>query len=1343
MKNTLALLCIFLLTAFTLSAQNEVNITKTYLSQNSAKEHLSKSEIDEMTVSSSYLSPTTGWYHVYFTQTYQSIEVYNGVLNATLQNGEVKYVGNTFVPNIASFIPESTSSSLNISPSQAIETAAKSKNLTFGKALQVNSVFINDDKEKGILKASYTDKTLSDENIVVKKYWLPYESTENGKTRKKVSLTWNVQFLTKDHQNQWNIHVDVNTGKILRDQDDIIHCHFEVPENTTSAKVGNDKHTHLKTSKVATPNSYNVFDYPLESPNHGNRTIVINPYARFVPANTGPGATNGWHNDGTTDFTTTRGNNVFAKDDLAFDNEGTIGSSPSSATLEFDSPYSQTTGTAAANLDAAITNLFYWNNVNHDILYRYGFDEPSGNFQQDNMGRGGSGNDYVNADAQDGSTTNNAYFFTPIDGSNPRMQMYIFSDAGNPAYQPDSDFDNGIISHEYGHGWSIRLTGGPANVGCLANAESGGEGWSDYLGLMLTTDWSVLSPNLASANIAKGGGTYVKGQSTTGPGSRPFRYSYDMANVNPTVTYGQVANTLSFTQPHGIGSIWATVLWDMTWEIIFQDNQITNNIYDVPANIFDMKGNVAALKLVNEGLRLQSCSPSFVQARDAILQADALLFGSRYRCAISKAFTRRGLGAYASTDLSTNDRIVTEDFTPLAVPALTSTLENTICNNQLFNYTPTVGVSGTYSYTWTRAAVAGISNPASNGVGSIGETLINTTSYPIEVKYFITVSPSTCGSTPTPQTVSIIVNPSVTPIVGAYSICQNGTIPIGEGLKVPAVYINSIDAEIAVGPTYVRSNTSSSSYINSSVSVYYKSIPFTASFSEDITFEVTSASLTSPDEQDTHLSLYKSPFDPANPATNFLISRDDGGENYQSKFTHTLTKDSTYVLVVSTYKTATTGTFTLESSVVGFTGANNWYTTASGGTLLTTGELFNPVGVAGSGISNTSILGTSSFYVSQSSNPSCRTPVSFTISETQTASNVSVSSSAICPAANLSLTADCPSGEIKWYNQLSNGTSIGEGSNLVQAPISNTTFYVSCETATCKSARVATSTVIVKEPSATPLTLTTDYNSGSTLEMSSESILATNKVMSPAKAIYKSGKSISLNEGFEATSASLFRAEIGGCENIGTLGLVAYYPFNGNANDETENDNNGIVNGATLTTDRFGVAAKAYAFDGINDKISSNVGSSFYSEHKTISFWAKISGSGIDNPRMVGVGPAGSPYQYYSLILEGTASPRRIWFFSSNSLEQSFSATSVADNSGWHNYQVTFDGHKVKVFIDGVLDKETNTTGSLANFSNAVLQIGSSDNGLDPFQGSLDELRIYNRALSDAEVQAIYNAEKP
>jgi photosystem II stability/assembly factor-like uncharacterized protein len=257
----------------------------------------------------------------------------------------------------------------------------------------------------------------------------------------------------------------------------------------------------------------------------------------------------------------------------------------------------------------------------------------------------------------------------------------------------------------------------------------------------------------------------------------------------------------------------------------------------------------------------------------------------------------------------------------------------------------------------------------------------------------------------------------------------------------------------------------------------------------------------------------------------------------------------------------------------------------------------------------------------------------------------------------------------------------------------------------------------------------------------SETIVSQANIASGAN--YFAGKSITLNPPFSAGPTEIFTAKIVGCDNVPVSDMVAFYPFNGNANDETGNGNNGTVDGATLTADRFGNADKAYSFDGVNDKISGNVDGSLFSEHKTISLWAVISEPESYSPRIAGIGSAGTPAQYYSSILEGTASPRRIQFYSYGSVADGYSATLVQNSNEWHNYAVTFDGSKVKIFIDGVLDKETSTSETLVSLTSAILQIGYSDNNLDWFEGKIDDIRIYNRALSNAEVQALYNAEKP
>src|SRR5262249_19055251 len=98
----------------------------------------------------------------------------------------------------------------------------------------------------------------------------------------------------------------------------------------------------------------------------------------------------------------------------------------------------------------------------HDRLYQLGFTEAAGNFQSNNFGRGGLGNDAVQADAQDGSGTDNANFSTPPDGAPGRMQMYLFT---GPSPRGDGEFDAEVVFHEHSHGLSWRLVGGGQQLG--------------------------------------------------------------------------------------------------------------------------------------------------------------------------------------------------------------------------------------------------------------------------------------------------------------------------------------------------------------------------------------------------------------------------------------------------------------------------------------------------------------------------------------------------------------------------------------------------------------------------------------------------------------------------------------------------------------------------------------------------------------------------------------------------------------------------------------------------------------------------------------------------------------
>lgn len=169
--------------------------------------------------------------------------------------------------------------------------------------------------------------------------------------------------------------------------------------------------------------SYNIFE---DNPGISLQTIVA-----------GPGAGNsespsGWLNAGDHKTQDITGNNVRAYLDRDAPNNvpdgggGTVsdGNFLTGADLAIQ-PFN------APNQDVAVQNLFYFNNLIHDKLYRHGFTESVGNFQEDNFGVGGFGSDSVNAEAQDGTGVDNANFATPSDGSNPRMQMYLWNGNGD------------------------------------------------------------------------------------------------------------------------------------------------------------------------------------------------------------------------------------------------------------------------------------------------------------------------------------------------------------------------------------------------------------------------------------------------------------------------------------------------------------------------------------------------------------------------------------------------------------------------------------------------------------------------------------------------------------------------------------------------------------------------------------------------------------------------------------------------------------------------------------------------------------------------------------------------
>jgi extracellular elastinolytic metalloproteinase len=698
-----------------------------YIRENRERLGLTAADVTEMAVTDRYRDAHNGVTHIYFQQRFRGIGVYNGVLNVSVdRDGGIVTVGARFVPNLAGAVNTDA-------PGRAAQQAVRDAARAVGLQLR---------RDPSVLRSPggparevvFDDAGISLRPIPAN---LVYQPLPSGAAR----LAWNVQIYDRSTEHYWSVNVDALTGDpLLRDDwvDDA---------------------------------SYNVFAMPKESPSDGDRTIEENPADPVAS----PLA---WHDTGLPGgaSTLTRGNNADAYVDADADDLPDPGShADGGGALIFDFPLDLTRQPSTYQ-DAAVTNLFYWNNLLHDVSYRYGFTEAAGNFQDNNFVNGGVGLDAVHAEAQDGSGINNANFLTLPDGTPGRMQMFVWRpgvqvrvnspasiageyEAGSAGFGPqltsagvtgdvelahdnegvsdtdgcepidgftagrialvdrgncnftvkvknaqdagaiaaivannvdgpppgmsgtdstitipsvsitqadgqlfkdnlpinatpralteinrDSDLDSGVIAHEYTHGISNRLTGGPSNTSCLnttLDPEQMGEGWSDWFALFLTAKASH------TAATSRGIGTYVVFQPPDGVGIRPTPYTTDMS-VNPS-TYDTIKNTATITAPHGVGYVWATMLWEVYWNLV-EEYGFNPDFY----GDWTTGGNNLAMQLVMDGMKLQPCLPGFVDGRDAILAADGELTGGDNQCLIWAGFAKRGLGYSASQGSSTS-----------------------------------------------------------------------------------------------------------------------------------------------------------------------------------------------------------------------------------------------------------------------------------------------------------------------------------------------------------------------------------------------------------------------------------------------------------------------------------------------------------------------------------------------------------------------------------------------------------------------------------------------------------------------------------------------------------------
>ena len=747
-------------------SQDHRLILQQYLESIRAEKGLSKSDISDWKITNTYTDKNALTYS-YLHQCIGGIRIFNAVSPCVIKNNQVTYYANRFYP-IKDYPIDGNKA--KISETDALQAALEHLQLKTKKNTQIIST-----SEKEHLYIFHNDE-LSKKDIRIELVYLP--------NNRSMRLCYDVSISPLHSSDWWNIRIDAQNGQYIEKNNWTLHCSFEKKQLQYVAKE--KAHTTFFPSPPSPLGlaNYRAFQLPVESPAYGNRSLITDPQEPIA-------SPYGWHDTNGAlgaEYTITRGNNVYAYEDRSDANSP--GYSPDGGgSLNFDFPM-DLSKQPLQNQDAVITNLFYVNNMMHDILYQYGFTEAAGNFQQNNYGKGGSDQDHVYAEAQDGGGKDNANFSTPSDGQSGIMQMYLWSSAGAytshftvnspsviagnyfseeagfgpslsnpltsdiilvndgvgitsdgctslqnaaaitgkialidrgsctftdkvlmaqsagalavvivnnvpgnpftmsgstnpniPAYMIsmnlgtsiknelnvgnsvnvtlggyvfppsvdlDGSLDNGIVAHEYGHGLSIRLSGGASNSNCLQNAEQAGEGWSDWLALMTTMK------NGDQGTDARGIGNYAISQLPTDGGIRRYPYSTDK-NINPE-NYSMLASSGGV---HDIGEIWCSALWDLTWKLV--------SLEGFDADLYQGKGgNNTALSLVIQGLKLQPCDPGFLDSRDAILAADNLLFNGKYKCLIWEAFAGRGMGASASqgSPYSTGDEMAAYDLPP-------------------------------------------------------------------------------------------------------------------------------------------------------------------------------------------------------------------------------------------------------------------------------------------------------------------------------------------------------------------------------------------------------------------------------------------------------------------------------------------------------------------------------------------------------------------------------------------------------------------------------------------------------------------------------------------------------
>lgn len=589
-----------------------------FLDENAAMFGHGAAVLDEARLVRDYETAHNGMRTLVWQQELAGVRVFESTLQAHVtKRGELVNVASRLVPASAAAKPAGL-----IDVKSAISAAGAS----VGETVPPAQIAENAPPEGPAQKQKFRSTRLL--NVSAETVWLPEDETA-------LRLCWEVIFTSKARGEMFRALVDGESGEVV------------VRQGLT--EYISDATYHVFTGDSPSPFSPGHPTPQTAQPPVVSRTMVT------TPAYNTTASPNGWIDDGVNE---TRGNNVEAHTDIDADDIADT-PRPQGSPFRVFAPLLDLTQAPSAYRDAAVVDLFFWSNLIHDRFYELGFTEAAGNFQNNNFGRGGAGNDAVQADAQDGSGSNNANFSTPPDGSPGRMQMFVFTGAA-PAR--DGVFDHEIVIHEYTHGLSNRLVGGGVGISAL-QSRGLGEGWSDFYALCLLSE-PADDPGAAYA-VGGYAAHQLSGMTTNYYfGLRRYPYCTDLAknpltfrDIDPAqasphtgvpLSPRYVSSNSDPAAVHGQGTVWCVTLWDARANLIARHGATA--------------GNNLILQLVTDGMKLAPANPNFVQARDAIIQADLVANAGANHDELWAAFARRGLGANATSPASNTTTGVVESY---------------------------------------------------------------------------------------------------------------------------------------------------------------------------------------------------------------------------------------------------------------------------------------------------------------------------------------------------------------------------------------------------------------------------------------------------------------------------------------------------------------------------------------------------------------------------------------------------------------------------------------------------------------------------------------------------------